>query len=207
MNGIGRRAGRRDGRRERGCRPRLSPSTDRPRPARARWRAASPPTSACPISTPVCSTARSAGACWTPAATRPTRAAAEAAARALLPPIWSAPTCAARWPMPPPPRLRRSRPCARRCWISSAISATERGAVLDGRDIGTVIFPDAAGQTVRHRHACRTGASPLARAAGQGRRGGPGHGRGRYAGARYTGRSQHAPGGRRGCTGHNGPGR
>ncbi len=33
--------------------------------------------------------------------------------------------------------------CAPRCWISSATSRRDRGAVLDGRDIGTVIFPDA----------------------------------------------------------------
>ena len=34
--------------------------------------------------------------------------------------------------------------CARRCWSSSAHFAAEPpGAVLDGRDIGTVICPDA----------------------------------------------------------------
>ena len=39
--------------------------------------------------------------------------------------------------------LQRFPRFARHCWISSATSRQERGAVLDGRDIGTVIFPDA----------------------------------------------------------------
>ena len=41
-------------------------------------------------------------------------------------------------------RVGDSRRCGPRCSISSAISAAQPpGAVLDGRDIGTVIFPDA----------------------------------------------------------------
>ena len=58
-------------------------------------------------------------------------------------PTWIAATCAARPRTRPPPRWRRSRRCARRCWTSSATSPAGRGAVLDGRDIGTVVFPDA----------------------------------------------------------------
>ena len=49
-----------------------------------------------------------------------------------------------RGPARPPRSLPASRRCGPRCWSSSATSpATPPGAVLDGRDIGTVVCPDA----------------------------------------------------------------
>ena len=35
------------------------------------------------------------------------------------------------------------RPCAVRCWSCSAAAAGRPGLVADGRDMGTVVFPDA----------------------------------------------------------------
>ena len=66
------------------------------------------------------------------------------------PPIWNAPTCAARRPMPPPPRSRPSRRAARRCWTSSASSARA------GRGAGWPRhrhrhLPRRAGEIFRHR--------------------------------------------------------
>ena len=77
------------------------------------------------------------------AAIRPTRRRPRPRPARCGRPIWSATICAGRRRTRRQPRSRPSRRCARRCWISSAASPPARGAVLDGRDIGTVIFPDA----------------------------------------------------------------
>ncbi len=53
--------------------------------------------------------------------------------------------------MPPPPRSPRS-PAVRAALLDFQRDfATERGAVLDGRDIGTVIFPDAPAKLLSPR--------------------------------------------------------
>ena len=39
--------------------------------------------------------------------------------------------------------LPRSRRCAKPCWRASGISRRQPGLVADGRDMGTVVFPDA----------------------------------------------------------------
>ena len=50
-----------------------------------------------------------------------------------------------------------------------AFARRPEGAVLDGRDIGTVICPDADGEDLRHRHAGGARPPPLPRARGAGR--------------------------------------
>ena len=42
-----------------------------------------------------------------------------------------------------PPRWRRCPRCARRSWGASGASPSPPGLVADGRDMGTVVFPDA----------------------------------------------------------------
>ena len=175
--------------------------------ARARWRGGSPRHLGCPIWTPACCIARSAGACWMPAAIRPTR---------------------------PPPRRRRAH-CGRPIWsaddlrgpmadaAAAAVAAipavraallefqrgfgAERGAVLDGRDIGTVMFPDAPVKLFVTASLAERARRRWLELRGQGRRRGSGDGRGRDAGARHARRAEHAARGGRGGAGYDGAGR
>ena len=115
----------------------------RPPRARARWRGASPLRLGCPTSTPVCCIALSAGRRWRPAATRLIR---ERRKRRrgrcdlndlergdLRGPVADAAAAAVA-----------AIPAVRAALLDFQRNfAVERGAVLDGRDIGTVIFPDA----------------------------------------------------------------
>ena len=123
--------------------------------------------------------------CWKPAAI-PTNEADAVQRRAdhrsqlapAIPP--SAPTLSARRPRRSPP----SRPCARRCSISSGLSWPIRrggslGAVMDGRDIGTVICPDADRQALRR---CRARSPAPAAAGWNSRPSGIRPGRGGFAG-------------------------
>ena len=90
-------------------------------------------------------------------------AAAEAAARALQARRpRTRPICAARVRTRRRAGWRRSRASARHCSTSSGTSAHVTGAVLDGRDIGTVIFPDAPREAVRDRERRGAGAPALA---------------------------------------------
>ena len=58
------------------------------------------------------------------------------------------------------------------------------GAVIDGRDIGTVIAPARRGQDLRDRHARGARPPPHSGASGPGRDRGRGGGAGRYPGTR-----------------------
>ena len=63
---------------------------------------------------------------------------------ASTPPRWTIPACAAPGPARPPPSWPASRRCGPPCSSSSVpLPAQPGGAVLDGRDIGTVVCPDA----------------------------------------------------------------
>ena len=104
-----------------------------------------------------------------------------------------------RWRMRPRLRWRRSLACGARCWIFSAALRRERGAVLDGRDIGTVIFPDAPVKLFVTAIAGRTRAPALAGTAGQGGLRGSCDRRGGDAGARHARCAEYAAGG--GCGG------
>ena len=128
--------------------PLSSRSTGRRPRARARWRAVSPSVSALPISTPARSTGRRRCSCWTQAgdpadpATRKRRRGASirgcsptrgcAATRSPRRPRWS-------------PRSRQVRHALLGLQRDFAAHppAPARGAVLDGRDIGTVVCPAA----------------------------------------------------------------
>ena len=102
-----------------------------------------------PIWIPDRSTGWSRSVCWKRAAIPTNETDAVKAAQSHRP--------NARAPIPPsapprsatsPPSSRPFPPCAPRCWSSSALSPRRRrfrapGAVIDGRDIGTVICPDA----------------------------------------------------------------
>ena len=122
-------------------------------------------TTACRISTPACSTAPSAARAARfrpPADRRDGGRARRAGARSRRTSTRRA-CAAARWARRPP-SSRPSRPCARR-WSTASAPSPRRpgGAVLDGRDIGTVICPDADGEDLRHRDA--GGARPRAASA------------------------------------------
>ena len=105
----------------------------------------SPLTSGCAISTPGCSTARSPRRCIDAGRAPDDRARAIAAAQALDPAQFD--EKALQEPRGGRGRLdrrRRSPRCAPRCsTFQRDFAATPPGAVLDGRDIGTVIAPDA----------------------------------------------------------------
>ena len=106
------------------------------------------------------------------AAIRPTRRRPRRRLGAACRRISAAPICAARsadaaaQPVAAIPAVRAALLDFQRSF------AAERGAVLDGRDIGTVIFPDAAGKLFVTASPEARGGAPLARVAGAGRRGG-----------------------------------
>ena len=56
------------------------------------------------------------------------------------------------------PGVREVLVARQRAWV-----AEHGGGVVEGRDIGTVVFPDARGEGVPHRERRRTGAAPSAR--------------------------------------------
>ena len=162
---------------------RSSPSTVPPRRARARWRGASPRRLDCPISTPACCIAPSAGWCWMRGGDPADPATAEAAARALRPGRPGARRSARTGGRC---RGRRGRGDSRRARGAAGFPArlrhrARRGAGWPRHRHGDL--PGRAGETVCHRLAGRAGASALAGAEGEGHRGRPGHGRGGDAGA------------------------
>ena len=119
------------------------PSMGRRRPARARWRAAWPRILGCPIWIPGCCIVPWAGVCWTQGADPADATAAAAAARALRP-------CdLERKDLRGPEADEAASRVAAVPAVRAALLDFQRGfgadhgAVLDGRDIGTVIFPDA----------------------------------------------------------------
>ena len=90
------------------------------------------------------------GGCSSTAATSPRRSAGP----------WSRPRCR---------RCRPTRRCGRCSWPGSRRGPSEHGGgVVEGRDIGTVVFPDADGEGVPHRDR-RERARPPAARRGRGR--------------------------------------
>ena len=141
---------------------------------------------ACPTSTPACSIAPSAAGCWTPAAIRPMRR-GRAAARALLPADLD------RGDLRGPEADAAAAAVAAIPAVRAALLDFQRdfgrrhGAVLDGRDIGTVVFPDAPVKLFVTASPASARRRRWLELRAQGHRRRPGGGRGRDARPRRAG--------------------
>ena len=142
--------------------------------------------SACLIWIPGCCIAPSAGACWMLAATRPTRRRPKRRRARLRPadlergdlrgPVADAAAAAVA-----------AIPAVRAALLDFQRDfATERGAVLDGRDIGTVIFPDAPVKLFVTASLAERARRRWLELQAQGHRRRPRHCRGGDAGARHA---------------------